>query len=322
MKAIKWAMGGISLASMGVFGGAAYLFKRTIKREDDIEKSPIPSDVLGVWTQYIPTIEQEVKWLKRQKPEGLQIKTRDGLTLRGNWLEAPVESKKLMLVLHGYRSSGIGNFAPMAHFYHDLGYHVLLVDHRSHGKSEGEYVGFSVLDHQDCKGWIKKAIARLGEEAEIWVHGISMGGATTVALCTEELPKQVKGLIADCPFTSPWEVFEHVLKSDYHLPAFPTLYISDAICKRKAGYGFKEVNNTERVRRSKLPILFIHGEKDTFVPTWMSKRMYKACTSKKELLIVKEAGHGESYFRDMTTYQNTVKRFLGEASKEEVKRED
>ena len=314
MKALKWAIGTVGLASMGVFGGAAYLFQRTIKREEDVKKSPIPDDVMSIWEQHIPIIEQERKWLMSKQTQKLEIKTHDGLKLKGLWLEASEESKKLMLVLHGYRSNGIGNFAPMAHFYHDLDYHVLIVDHRGHGQSEGQYVGFAVLDHQDCKGWIKKAIRKLGEEAQIYVHGISMGGATATALCTEDLPSQVKGIIADCPFTSPWEVFEHVLKTDYHLPAFPTLYIADSICKEKANYSFKGINNTERVQHSKLPILFIHGDKDNFVPTWMSQRMYQACTSKKELVIIKGAGHGEAYYRDTKTYQSAVKQFLNETS--------
>ena len=311
MRAFRWALGTASLASMGVFGGAAYLFQKTIKREDDIKKSPVPDDVLAIWNQYIPIIEQEVRWVKQHKTEPLDIKTSDGLTLRGTWLEAPYESKRLVLVLHGYRSPGISNFAPIAHFYHDLGYHVLFVDHRGHGKSDGDYVGFAVLDHQDCKGWLKLATTRLGEEAEIYVHGVSMGGATTVALCSESLPSQIKGLIADCPFTSPWEVFEHVLKSDYHLPAFPILNIADAICQEKAKYSFNGINNTERVKNSKLPILFIHGDQDNFVPTWMSQKMYKACTSKKQLILIKGAGHGEAYFKDPPTYQKALKEFLG-----------
>jgi len=312
MKVIKWLIGGIGLASMGAFGGAAYLFQRTIKREDNVHKSTMPEDVLEIWEEHISIIKREVAWLNKQNTEALQIKTKDQLILQGTWLEAAKESKKVILLLHGYRSNGIGNFAPMAHFYHDLGYHVLLVDHRGHGKSEGEYVGFSVLDHKDCKGWIKRIIKKLGEDVQIWVHGISMGGATTVALCTEKLPGQVKGLIADCAFTSPWEVFEHVLNTEYHLPAFPTLHLADAICKRQAGYGFKDVDNKERVSHSKLPILFIHGDQDDFVPTWMSQKMYELCTSNKRLVIIKNAGHGESYFRDTETYQKAVKIFLNE----------
>ena len=310
MKAVRWTMGTLGLASMGVVGGAAYLFRKTIKREDDIQKSPIPDDVLEAWEVHMPIIKQEVNWIKTQDMQELEVRTKDGLRLSGNWLEAPVESKKLMLVLHGYRSDGISNFAPIAHFYHDLGYHVLLVDHRGHGKSEGDYVGFAVLDHQDCKAWIKKGIARLGEEAEIYVHGISMGGATAVALSSEALPPQVKGIIADCPFTSPWEVFEHVLKVNYHLPAFPILNLADNICKQQANYSFKGINNTERVKQARLPILFIHGDQDNFVPTWMSEKMYATCRTKKKLLIVEGAGHGESYYKATKAYQEAVKDFL------------
>ena len=312
MRVMKWVIGAVGTASVGAFSGATYLFKKTIKRANNTQVSQIPSDLVDIWQQHIPTIQEEIKWLKQQARSEIYVRTKDGLRLRGIWLKAPIQTNKVILTLHGYRSKGESDFAAISHFYHDKGYHVLIVDHRAHGKSEGEYIGFGVLDHQDCKAWITKIIEKLGKEAQIYIHGISMGGATAIALCSEKLPPQVKGIIADCAFTSPWEVFEHVLRTDYHLPAFPTLYIADAICRDKAGYAFDGIRNTERVEKAKLPILFIHGDRDNFVPTWMSKEMYRACTSKKKMLLVKGAGHGESYYKDTKNYQETVETFLRE----------
>ena len=312
---MKWLMGILGIGALGEVAGATYLFQKTIKRYGRMDLSKIPNAISDAWKEYIPIIKSEKEWLYAQKLEKMSIQTTDGLRLSGIWLEAPQESKKVIIALHGYRSKGESDFAAISHFYHDQGYHVLIVDHRAHGKSEGDYIGFAALEHKDSKKWIDIAVKKLGEEAHIYLHGISMGGATALALSSEKLPRQVKGIISDCGFTSAWEVFEHILRDDYHLPPFPILQIASSICKKQAGYTFDEVNNTERVKKSNLPILFIHGDQDTFVPTWMSRKMYAECQAEKKLVIISEAGHGESYYRDTETYQKAVKAFLSHCEK-------
>lgn len=319
MKSTKVALGAVGLATMGAISGAAYLFSKTIKREGAMQENSVPDQLEETWGKYKPLIQEGVDWIKTQDLEEVSIVTYDGLNLYGVWLPAKEPSNKVMFVLHGYRSNGVANFAPMTRFYHELGYHILIVDHRGHGKSEGDYVGFSVLDSKDAKEWIKFIINKVGDTAQIILHGISMGGATAVALCSENLPSQVKGIISDCAFTSPWAVFEHVLKTNYHLPSFPILNIADKISRERAGYGFTDIDNLERVKVSKLPILFIHGADDTFVPTWMSEKMYEACTSKKELVIVPEAKHGESCLKFPEAYQKAVQKFLNELEENDVK---
>jgi fermentation-respiration switch protein FrsA (DUF1100 family) len=310
MKSTKFAFGALGLATMGAVGGATYLFSKTIKREGAMQENAVPDQLEETWGKYKPLIQEGVDWIKSQEIEEVSVISYDGLKLQGVWLPTKNPSHKVMFVLHGYRSSGIANFAPMTRFYHELGYNVLIVDHRGHGRSEGDYVGFGVLDSKDAKEWIQFIIDKVGESAEIILHGISMGGATAVALCCENLPPQVKGIISDCAFTSPWEVFEHVLRTSYHLPSFPILNIADKLSREYAGYGFTDIDNIERVKFSKLPILFIHGAEDTFVPTNMSERMYDACTSEKELVIIPEAKHGESCLKFPKEYQQAVNKFL------------
>lgn len=319
MKNSKVAFGAMGLAAMGAVSGAAYLFSKTIKREGAMQEHSVPDQLEETWGKYQPLIQEGVDWIKTQAIEEVSIVTYDGLKLCGVWLPTKEKSNKVMFVLHGYRSNGVSNFAPMTRFYHELGYNVLIVDHRGHGKSEGDYVGFSVLDSKDAKEWLQFILNKVGSDAEIILHGISMGGATALALCCENLPSQVKGIISDCAFTSPWAVFEHVLKTSYHLPAFPILNIANKISKERAGYDFTEVDNLDRVKFSKLPILFIHGAEDTFVPTWMSEKMYEACTSRKELVIVPEAKHGESCLKFPEDYRNTVRKFLDTLELDKVK---
>ena len=138
------------------------------------------------------------------------------------------------------------------------------------------------------------------------LHGISMGGSTVLMCSGLELPEQVKGIISDCAFTSAWEVFSSVLKVTYHLPAFPMMHISDWMARREAGYGLKECNAREEVKKSKTPTLFIHGDADTFVPFSMVHELYEACAAPKELVVIQGAGHAEACYKEPELYENVM----------------
>ena len=127
----------------------------------------------------------------------------------------------------------------------------------------------------------------------------------------EALPDQVKGIISDCAFTSPKEVFTHVLHSMYHLPAFPMIQISDRINKKKAGYGLDECNAAREVQKAKVPLLLIHGDADTFVPAGMCEKIYENCTVPATRLIISGAAHAESYYKDMEAYEKALDTFIG-----------
>ena len=181
---------------------------------------------------------------------------------------------------------------------------MLLIDERAHGQSEGEYIGFGYLDRFDALCWIDFIIGRCGKNVQILMHGTSMGGATVLMASGLELPGQVKGIVSDCAFTSPKYVFTHVLHSMYHLPAFPVIQIADKVNRKKAGYGMDDCNAAGEVKKAKLPILFIHGDADTFVTCSMCDEIYGNCASPKKKLIVKGASHAESYYKDTAAYEN------------------
>ena len=188
---------------------------------------------------------------------------------------------------------------------------MLLVDERAHGQSEGEYIGFGCLDRKDALGWIGWVLKECGESVQILLHGTSMGGSTVLMASGLELPTQVKGIVSDCAFTSPKYVFTHVLHTMYHLPAFPMIQIADRVNKEKAGYGLDECNAAREVQKATVPILFIHGEADTFVPTRMCKEMYDNCASPKQILTVPGAAHAESYYKDTAAYEQALDSFTG-----------
>ena len=172
---------------------------------------------------------------------------------------------------------------------------MLLPDDRAHAPSEGKYIGFGVLDRLDCVDWAKYLVETYGDDVEILLHGVSMGAATVLAASGEEdLPAQVKGIVSDCGFTCAWDALHSQLHDMAHLPADLILPSVEKICKKRAGFDFREHSAIEQVKNAKVPILFVHGGKDQMVPVHMVHELYEACPTEKKLLLVEEAGHGES----------------------------
>lgn len=299
-------------AAAACTAGAVTLFNKVIPRQDGLRVDLDEMANAAKWEEYKKIITPNREWLTAQALEHMTIKSRDGLTLHADLFPADSPSDKLVICGHGYTSSGISNCSSIAVFFHKLGYHCLIVDHRAHGKSEGDYVGFGILDRYDWKRWIECMERRFDGPLNIVLYGISMGA--TIALMTagfSDLSPSVKAVIADCAFTSPYDVFAHILKRDYHLPPFPIMDINDKLCRAKAGYGFRDYSTIEAVRSANVPMLFIHGREDDFVPLWMTEKNYEACRSPKDILIVDNAAHGASYFENSEAYEQKIKEFLG-----------
>ncbi|WP_342756661.1 alpha/beta hydrolase [Kineothrix sedimenti] len=255
-------------------------------------------------------IEAGKAWFLSQNKERITVTSYDGLKLAAYYLPAEGDSDRVMILMHGYRNDGFGDFSGLAEFYHSMGYHLLVPHQRSHGKSEGTYICYGVKERYDLKQWAEYAVSRFEGKCSVFLSGISMGGATVLMAADLELPTQVKGIIADCAFTSPWDTFSHVMKMDYHLPRFPFLYAADYVCRNRAGFRFKECSTISCMKRNKIPVLFIHGGSDTFVPTEMTYKNYEACAAPKEILIVDQAAHGTSNLVEPEVYRSTVINFM------------
>lgn len=306
---------GIGIACAGALAAVgaievAYFYGRTMKRNEvDMERT---IKMAGTdWSQYTDILTERKNYMLAQPHEDVYQTAFDGLKLHAAYFPAIRENdkKRVVICFHGYTSKSLADFTGLTDYYFRHGYAMLHPDARAHGDSEGEYVGFGCLDRKDALGWINWVIEKCGEDVEILLHGISMGGATVLMASGLELPPQVKGIISDCGFASPKEVFTHVLKTMYHLPAFPIIPGADLVNRKLAGYGMDECNAKREVAKAKVPILFIHGSKDTFVPVWMCHELYDCCASPKKKLIVEGAAHGESYFKDMETYEKALDDF-------------
>ena len=258
------------------------------------------------------------KWLESMNPELVYIKSFDGLKLGAEFIPSKIEgSKKTFIGVHGYTANGHSDFGVVGQLFYEMGYNLLLVSQRAHRYSEGEYVTFGVYERFDCLGWIKYVNERIGEDGSIFLHGLSMGGATvTMTIGFPELPKSVKGCISDCALTSGGDMFR--MMAGYRLKNTPARFIPVSVIgffcnlysKMKIGCGMDDYSTLTAVKNTKVPLLVIHGDKDDCVPLWMGQKNYDECVSEKEILILEGSGHAVNYLYDTETCKKTIKAFV------------
>ncbi len=314
--AVAAAVGAIAAAgAVGSYIGASTLFNRVIPRQDVLKVNLDEMADMAKWEEYKKIIHPRKEWLLQRENEHITIQARDNITLHADYFPADESSDTLVIAHHGYTSCGLNDCPSVCSYFIKKGADCLIVDNRAHGKSEGQYIGFGILDRYDCLQWIKYAAERFGPEKKIILYGISMGGATVLMTAGfPELPENVKAVIADCAFTSPYDVFAHILKRDYHLPSFPVMNINDAMCRKKAGYGFKDYSTLDAMKTVKVPVMFIHGADDDFVPTHMSKDNYAACVTPKDIYIVDNAAHAAAFYENPDLYEQKLTDFLDKYS--------
>ena len=261
--------------------------------------------------QYEPYNEGLLKTIERMLPEfyeEIYITAKDGIRLYGKYYEL-YKNAPIVLFFHGYRSSSIRDGNGLFALCKKYGYNILMIDQRAHGKSEGKTMTFGVLERYDVLNWVEYVIERMGKDAEIVLAGISMGAATVLMASDLELPDNVKGIMADCPYSSPKEILNCVLES-LKFPAgvvYPLARWSAMIYGR---VDIEQASAKDAVKSCKVPILFIHGDDDRFVPCSMSRQCYDACGGDKRLVLVKNAGHGISYCVDGELYEREVMAFM------------
>ncbi|WP_223879903.1 alpha/beta hydrolase [Paenibacillus spiritus] len=250
------------------------------------------------------------RWIAGRNFTNWELTAPDGLKLRGYWLPSDRAEGRTAIIAHGY-SGKAKDMGAYARIYHEvLGFHVLLPDARGHGESGGDYIGFGWQERLDYAGWIWRVLEETGPESEVVLHGVSMGAATVLMAAGEELPPQVKAVVADCAYTSAAAELAYQMRRLYRLPSFPVLDGAGLVTRIRAGYSLREASALRQVAKAKTPILFIHGEADTFVPVGMMEELYAACRSEKERWSVPGAGHGKSYDQDPEAYVRRVCDFV------------
>lgn len=309
MQWIMWILGILFVAALAVLGAAFYCYRFVYK----VDRSRIDPRKPDTDPQYAPLQEPLMDWVDRADGipyEDVWTRSRDGLKLHGRYYEtapgAPVQ-----IQFHGYRGSPLRDFCvglPMAL---ELGCNVLLIDERAHGKSEGRCLSFGVLEREDCLCWVNFLRERCGEETPVVLYGVSMGAATVMMAPALGLPGNVRGIIADCGYDSPKNILIEVMSREGFPPKlfYPLVRLGGRLF---GGFDVAAASPETALVGSTVPVLFLHGEEDRFVPLRMSQRNFAVCTASKTLVTIPGAPHAASSVVAPDTYRNAVRRFLEE----------
>ncbi len=304
----------LGAAAAGVTVGVSTLLQKALVSRNLQVPESLGRFVSGLETpdrEFVDAGEAAKQWMEDWGLERHEIVNCDGYRLRGYLLKPEKESDIFVFACHGYRSEGIGEWCRFARFYvEEMGYNLFFVDHQAAGESEGKIIGFGSFESRDAIEWLGYLIENYGSDIKIILHGISMGSATVMIMTgNENLPSNVRFTIADCGYTSAISEFKYKLDS-WKVPQKPLLPIACAINKVCAHYDFdKDTDALSAVSRAKIPMLFVHGDKDGFVPTHMVYPLYHDCPTDKDLLIVEGADHAESYKLAPEAYEEKIKAF-------------
>lgn len=312
----------LGITSVAGVGASAYFFKYAFVRHktDDaiiIDDNDHPcNENMG---PYREKIEKGQKYIDEKSNVWLETESCDGLKLKARWYPAGCYSaaddsskreisKKTIILFHGYRSTARRDFSVAVEYYNKLGLNVLLVDQRSHGRSEGKYITFGILEREDVISWVSY-VENNYPDHDIFLGGMSMGAAT-VLMASELLTKdRIKCIVADCGYSSPKAIMCKVCKEVFHTKGEPWFNVLNVVCKR-AGFDLTSASAEEAVKNTDIPIIFLHGTGDTFVPVEMGYTNYEACVSDKDICIVDDAEHGFSFLADEESCSAKIEAFL------------
>lgn len=292
-----------------VAGGSLYLISYSL--HPDQSRSDEEESYKYMYAEY-PFLRPWVDSLRQHGAlRDTTILGRRGERLHALYAAAPRPTDKTAVIVHGYTDNAVRMLMIGYLYNHDLGYNILLPDLAYHGRSEGRAVGMGWPDRLDVLRWMEVADEVFGGHTQMVVHGISMGAATTMMVAGEKLPPYVKCFVEDCGYTSVWDQFAKELRGQFHLPPFPLLHTASLLNGAINGWNFREASALEQLRHAELPMLFIHGDADTYVPTEMVYALYAAKPGEKELWVVPGAAHALSYRDNREEYTRRVGRFVG-----------
>ncbi len=290
------------------------VFKRVCQR-----KKPRPNSFEATFSQSRlnlvspERLRSDYEWFNSVASSELCISSKDKLQLFATLIKTNADTPKgVVLLFHGYRSSGVRDLCLQTRILHNAGYHLLIADQRSHGRSEGKYICYGIKEREDVMLWRDKIAELFGSEFPVCLMGLSMGGATV--LMTSELvnaeDKGVRCVVADCPFSKPLDIVAHVMKKNHKLSSLPLIHFVNLWCRVLAHFGLSQASSKKAAKYTHLPILLFHGEKDDYVPTRFSFDIQSSAPDRIHLITVKDAAHGEAIFCDERLYTEELLVFL------------
>lgn len=308
---------GISSAAFALFMASGWSFFKMIVRCKEPKKL-----IKKKWFQLSHTkvnhprhkfekeYEEGKAWCSQQKMQHCYIRSLDGLKLHAYYLPAR-NAKRFVLLSHGYKGSGFGDFAYISRFLHENHCNLLFIDQRCCGESKGEYITFGALEQYDVQEWTYYISERNKRNLPIYLYGQSMGAASVLMASGHRLPKEVKGLIADCGFRSMRGQVQDMAANWFHLHWIGLLLFRlNVFCALFAGFRMKDADTAKAMRMNKRPVLFFHGAKDTYVDPGNTIYNYSLCGAPKELVIMPEARHLCSAYEEPELYKEKLLEFF------------
>lgn len=297
------------LVAAAVLGGSYYAYRLAFYSPAE-GREKIPEITGKLYEAYKDLLTQMFREIIDRPYEPVTITSHDGLTLFGRYYHT-ADGAPLDIGFHGYRSCYVADFCGGSAMSIAQGHNLLLVDQRSHGKSQGKTITFGINERRDALSWVNYAIDRFGPETEICLYGVSMGGATVLMASGLDLPENVKGIIADCPYVKASDIIVDVGKK-MKFPEWFTAPCAWLGARIYGGFNLYETDAVRAVTHTKVPILIIHGEDDTFVPAKMSALAQQANPDMVRRVTFPGAGHAMSYMVDTQRYWKIVKEFFNE----------
>lgn len=260
---------------------------------------------------FLTTLASAAERLQKMENEIITLEAQDGVKLTGHFIPAP-HPKRVIIAMHGWRTAWYKDFGTISDLWYDNGCSVLYAEQRGQNDSEADSMGFGLTERYDCVRWARWASEEVSSTLPIYLCGVSMGAATVLMAAGLELPENVRGIIADCGFTSPSAIWEHVARNNLHITYGIRSVFADMMFREKNAVGLSEASTIDALRETMIPVLFIHGTDDHFVPVEMTYENYLACASPKRLFIVPGADHGMSHYVAPDQYEKEVLDFWRE----------
>lgn len=271
-------------------------------------RDTIPQVKGDQYEPYRPLMRRVFSQLTAREYEDVTITSHDGLKLAAKYYHMR-DGAPLAIAFHGYRSSCFIDFAGGSELCFDMGQNLLLVDQRAHGKSQGNTISFGILERLDCLSWVNYAAERFGPDTPMILYGVSMGATTVVMASGLPLPDCVKGIVADCPYSSPSDIILSVCKQRHYPPrlAYPFICLGARIFGH---FNLRAETAENAVKLATVPILLIHGEADGFVPQEMSAVIARSAPDLVKRVTFPGADHAISYLVDEPRYRQIVTDFV------------
>ena len=285
-----------------------YIFKSTVTRKlHDIEKS---------YTRYVENNLFDEALYNSVSKEDITLKSFDGLNLTSTLIMNENPTNKFIILVHGVSICYVGSLKYFDIFYKN-GFNVLIVNQRRHGKSEGKYSTYGFYEKYDVNMWIEYLKSRFGNDIILGLHGESMGAGTVME--TIPLNDSIKFVIEDCGYSNFHELIGFQITHAYKNRLVrkilrPSLIFANLFMKTKAKFSMKKIVPIDIVASTSLPMMFIHGKEDYFVPWYMSVDLYNAKTKGyKKLYLVEGAKHAEALEVNKILYEKKIMTFIEKA---------